>query len=794
MVRRRCGTCAACLRPECGVCVACRDKKKFGGPGISRQACLERRCGVVEQHKQERQRQRSQKRRKSSTGGSAVVVVGDGGGGEDDDAVVSLTSRRHSKKHKKTPRPSTGTAANANKKRRAHDTKPDLLDPTQQPAASTSSSGSVAAATTTVENLAAVVPRVDPMVQQLRQNHPVPTLLAEKQVVVRQPQQQQLVVTTKGGRPRCGSTHYLLLLGDYKYGLPVQDPAAEVCAGCRRIQAPLQKDAAANTNANDNDGSLYNPAEPVILLCDGPNCGAEYHLECCVPPISEVPEGNYYCVDCNPCGSSAILEQYLEDHDERRAIELAQTEGTASTATTTAVDAACAFLWSLWKEDLEENRDNWTDEKEGSDSPHNNNNNNPATQRVPQSELARLLDVQHHLGGSPPAGKPSTLQELGDLFLGKPLRLYCPLDDNYHSGRIVDYRALPTNLHNSKKSSKHVSANSSSSSIYWPNDEFFATKVEFLVRFVPGSDEYRKTLLYRWIRLEEHSLAVGTHLVWGKFSTPAASPNNATTSNGTAVTAQFGSPPATNGTVHNNNSVASAWQPALLFLRTSRELMPVLHLLQEDEGEISYHLGSLMQHGFGKGSKGSGSAKSGFAATIPKKDPNMVWALAKRLASSVTESNSAGDANGNSESASMDDPATDQSQAYKLLRIANEARAFFSRKPTASQLDQLKYSLALAEHNEQKAVADWKKLPLHNRWAPHALQSRDAFALGPADFHGGRAADKSKHLSRDDEELCPLIRSPGLDRSYLMDRLVQRGDVKKGSKDTAAGLQCWLIP
>ena len=758
MVRRRCGKCEACLRPECGVCVACRDKKKFGGPGVSRQACLERRCNLVEQHKQERQRQRSQRRRKNSSGGSVGGL--DPEGENDDDA--SLTSRHSAKKHKKTPRPSTGTAANANKKRKAHDTKPDLLDPTQQ----STSSGSVAAATA-VET-AMEVPHVDPIVQQLRQNHPVPTLLAEKQV------QLATTTTTTGSdnttkhRGRNRTSH---LLGDFKYGLAVQDPAAEVCAGCRRSQAPLPKE--------DTDDTLA--AEPVILLCDGPNCGAEYHLECCVPPISEVPEGNYYCVDCNPYGSSAILEQYLEDHDERRATELAQLEGTA--------DAACGFLMSLWKEDLEDNQDNWTDEKEGGSSPAAQA---AEMQRVPQSELARLLDVQQHLVGSPQAGKPSTLQELGDLFLGKPLRLYCPLDDNYHSGRIVDYRALPTNLHNSKKFSKQLSSNSASSSNYWPNDDFFATKVEFLVRFVPGSDEYRKTLLYRWIRLEEHSLAVGTHLVWGKFSTPAVSPTNATANNGATVTAQFGSTSAANGTAPEG--VATAWQPALLFLRTSRELMPVLHLLQEDEGEISYHPASLMQNGFGKVKKGTGSSNSGFASTIPKKDPNMVWALAKRLASSITESNAAVETNGNGESASMDDSGTDQSQAYKLLRIANEARALFSRKPTTSQLDQLKYSLAMAEHNEQKAVADWKQLPLHNRWAPYALQSRDAFALGPADFHGGRAADKNKHLSRDEQELCPLIRPPGLDRSYLMDRLVQRGDVKKGSKDTAAGLQCWLIP
>ncbi len=37
----RCMECPACLRKEdCGKCEMCRDKKKFGGPGIKKQACV----------------------------------------------------------------------------------------------------------------------------------------------------------------------------------------------------------------------------------------------------------------------------------------------------------------------------------------------------------------------------------------------------------------------------------------------------------------------------------------------------------------------------------------------------------------------------------------------------------------------------------------------------------------------------------------------------------------------------------------------------------------------------------
>ena len=37
----RCMECPACLRTEdCGSCVFCKDKPKFGGPGVKKQACV----------------------------------------------------------------------------------------------------------------------------------------------------------------------------------------------------------------------------------------------------------------------------------------------------------------------------------------------------------------------------------------------------------------------------------------------------------------------------------------------------------------------------------------------------------------------------------------------------------------------------------------------------------------------------------------------------------------------------------------------------------------------------------
>ena len=41
---QRCGKCDDCLTDDCGVCVACLDKRRFGGKGLRKQACLQRSC------------------------------------------------------------------------------------------------------------------------------------------------------------------------------------------------------------------------------------------------------------------------------------------------------------------------------------------------------------------------------------------------------------------------------------------------------------------------------------------------------------------------------------------------------------------------------------------------------------------------------------------------------------------------------------------------------------------------------------------------------------------------------
>ena len=149
-------------------------------------------------------------------------------------------------------------------------------------------------------------------------------------------------------------------------------------------------------------------------------------------------------------------------------------------------------------------------------------------------------EKQREKGNKPPrpppvnsSDTPATLElnKVGSLFIGQPLRLYCPDDNVYHVGRIINFRKnVRPFVATTAPDTRRISAGSSSTApgggvVYpvslncQPPDEYFGSgpykELEFLVRFRAGTGG-RKVPVHRWIILEEHAVAVSCAVVWGK--------------------------------------------------------------------------------------------------------------------------------------------------------------------------------------------------------------------------------------------------------------------------------------
>ena len=107
-----------------------------------------------------------------------------------------------------------------------------------------------------------------------------------------------------------------------------------------------------------------------------------------------------------------------------------------------------------------------------------------------------------------------------EALVGKILQLFCPLDQGYHIGRILDWRLA----------SHHRAP-------FFGQDRIASS--EFLVRWVQKKDG---RILHWWIVLEEHAVAVGIALVYAKKG--------------------------------HKSSPYSKWKPGFLLLRSALEVVP----------------------------------------------------------------------------------------------------------------------------------------------------------------------------------------------------------------------------
>jgi len=171
-------------------------------------------------------------------------------------------------------------------------------------------------------------------------------------------------------------------------------------------------------------------------------------------------------------------------------------------------------------------------------------------------------------------------------FVGQPLRLYCHVDNSYHVGRIVDWRAREgivqtkaqyiTSLQkmgqasasstSSSRSTSRISRGRQSDSQQLGLDPDIAS-VQYLVRFRHGVGG-RKIALHHWLFLEEHPLSVGAGLIWVKVDTQNRAIINAQTKDPNRLS-------TTTATEEKHDASSCVFRPAQIMVRTALEMVPV---------------------------------------------------------------------------------------------------------------------------------------------------------------------------------------------------------------------------
>jgi|AntRauTorckE5430_2_1112549.scaffolds.fasta_scaffold04254_1 hypothetical protein len=326
-----------------------------------------------------------------------------------------------------------------------------------------------------------------------------------------------------------------------------------ICTGCRGGKDKNNKNKNGNSKSNSNSNSRN---EEDIILCDGHGCCREYHLSCTDPPLLAIPEGEFYCPDCDPLGTTKSLKEYFDSVAEMK--EEVSSRISVFEESLPKIERRSfkqvnsrKFVEDLIRERMKAEYKGPLYEdlaSESSDSSHSkkrklgNKQNPPPMSAPPMSEISRmnvlysaaLDDSKWRTEGDVLAQKEEINRE---FLIGKICKVYCTRDNEYHTGRIIDWRsAVPPNVDPS-----------------WVRQLFYGEGIiactEFLVRFAAGTDGRKKTLL-QWMILEEHAAAISVSLVMA---------------------------------LKDKGRGMNGWRPGQLMLRTCIELIPIRNVMSKND-------------------------------------------------------------------------------------------------------------------------------------------------------------------------------------------------------------------
>jgi hypothetical protein len=227
------------------------------------------------------------------------------------------------------------------------------------------------------------------------------------------------------------------------------------------------------------------------------------------------------------------------------------------------------------------------------------------------------------------------------------------------------------------------------------------------------------------------ALAVGTSLIWGSFELAVV--------------------------------------PAILWLRTARELVPVQHLLEESLGQILYEDSHISLAGIA-GTPQQQQSQQANHSLSPATKEKIILQWKRHTGVAMARSYGA--------------------EQYQLLNLESESVDFFNadaqRIYGSAQEMQVLMALVFAEWHEQEAVRQWHGLALGNPIGNKVLTSHDEYALG-----GLAPAQSMPHIrhahAAPTPHAAPCALVPvGLDRLKIAQILERQGVTV--TKDLAAAL------
>jgi len=393
-------------------------------------------------------------------------------------------------------------------------------------------------------------------------------------------------------------------------------------------------------------------------------------------------------LDCSPKSATQHLEDYLLHHEQTKNEHEAK-ERRKSTSTKKTKYDPISFADQLLKNDVMEELN-----EKGSSVVSENKKHRTGRQR----------GREHYDGELQLPCSELEFVRYGNAndLIGKPVRLYCPMGNSYHNGRILDVRPCPEDT-------------------------------LCLVRFPEGKDS-RKMALTTWIHLEEHCVAVATEAVWGLFGSKSI---DRSTSRKKLAAA---------------NKKKARWMRAKLWRRTARELVPVMHLLDQEQNQICFRQSKQPIDG----SAPTRKAERGHGGR---------WGLVETFGTGTYELL-------NLDFESHADP-------IELSRI----HPLHGRQSPGDHVENPVFDgMVQVELQEEQRVRRWKDLSLENPFHNRALKSQDEMAVGPLDFQ----IPEQKLLVRP-----PSLVSTGLDRAMFLE-LASRQLRLPATKDLSLRMECRL--